>query len=237
MTVPIHGGEVQTAANRDSIDPPGRDTQGEKAPWTNSRTRPANGKTRNRGKGDRRGRSKAKRGRGQADGYLASANLAEEPGEQPEEKPNSQFASPFTASYLDYMDGNNRRGRYGGMNRLDYFIGGLVAGVILAIAAAFAIQLESTVMLALFTLASICARLWLASERCVNLGLDGLWCLALLVPCVGVLLGVVLVIGPEGYADHRKMDRTGYIIVVAYLFFLLAAAFFIAAVVLAGSMR
>ena len=232
MTVPMQSGGPQSADSIDSApkQPGSHTASSANAHGTESRS-PAGKTSRKRARSNRS--SRGQRG-GQTDGYLASANLAEEPGEEEEQKPQSQFASPFTASYLDYMDGNNRRGNYGGMNRLDYFIGGLTAGVFIAIAVVFAIHMESTIMLGLFMLASVCAQLWLGSERCMNLGLDGPWCLALLIPCIGPIFGIVLSIAPEGYADHKKMDTTGYILLVVFLFGIPAIGLFIAAASIAA---
>lgn len=230
MTVPIQQAEVHTESNMGAVSTTdaGSDGKGTRLEPRPPRSR----KVRTQAKADRR----KKRSLAANDDYLASAAIKELPQKGKSSKP--RFASPYKSSYLDYMDGSNRRGNYGGMARLEYFMGGMIAGTVGSVFTALAFHIESVIMLAMFVLAGMCAKLWLASERCVNLGLDGYWCFALLIPILGLLFAIVLAIGPEGYAEHRKLDRTAYAIVVAYLFGGAALTFFaIAFAVMQGLLR
>ena len=55
--------------------------------------------------------------------------------------------------------------------------------------------------------------------RLKNIGMNTLWCLAMLVPILNILLGFRCLAMQEGYADIKKLDVTGKVITVIILGF------------------
>ena len=107
------------------------------------------------------------------------------------------------------------QGRYGGMNRLTYFLSyiGLsiasnVLQFVLVLAAPDLAPLALVVMIASFGVL-----IYLIVQRLKNLGYSGLWALALVVPLLNLLLVIRCLAAPEGYADHKTLDTAGKVIV------------------------
>ncbi|MCW0217276.1 MAG: hypothetical protein OJI67_03035, partial [Prosthecobacter sp.] len=64
----------------------------------------------------------------------------------------------------------------------------------------------------LFTVAIVLIPPLFAQSRLKNIGMNPLWCLIMLIPIVGVLIHLRCLILPEGFADTKKMDTAGKVI-------------------------
>ena len=116
------------------------------------------------------------------------------------------------------------RDSYGGIGRLAYFgLTMLIAIVYQAFAGA--IRLFVQVEFGVFAILPILviyvgALMYLVALRNINMGFSPWWCIGIIIPLLNILVGVRCLICPEGYADHKKLDRPA-IIVLSVLFSLL----------------
>jgi uncharacterized membrane protein YhaH (DUF805 family) len=92
---------------------------------------------------------------------------------------------------------------YGGIGRLAYvgysFLAGVATNVLGMVAGAIGAGNEL---------------LGPAVQRLKNMGYSGWWSLLLFVPLVNILVGLRCLICPVGYADTKRLDRTGTILTV-----------------------
>ncbi|MEY3896392.1 MAG: hypothetical protein RLZZ214_1912, partial [Verrucomicrobiota bacterium] len=69
---------------------------------------------------------------------------------------------------------------------------------------------------------------WL--KRLANLGMSGMWSLALLVPGLNLWVAYRCFVCPPGYADHKTLDRPGVVLAVVFWLIILAVASILAAI-------
>jgi uncharacterized membrane protein YhaH (DUF805 family) len=115
---------------------------------------------------------------------------------------------------------------YGGIGRLAYvgysFLAGIVFNVVGAVAAGTEVG-PAVVVLAI--IASIGLTVFITVQRLKNMGYSGWWSLLIFVPLANLLVGLRCLICPVGYADTKRLDRTGkiltWIVVCLFLLFVL----------------
>jgi len=97
------------------------------------------------------------------------------------------------------------KGTYPGIGRLHYFLLSLGANI-LSVLLNLALPL-------LGTLIALIAGFFIVISRLRNLGYNPWLSLLMLVPLANLWLSVVCIACPEGYADHKKYDTPGKVIV------------------------
>ena len=99
---------------------------------------------------------------------------------------------------------------YPGIGRLGYFLGSLGINVLSALVTTAGIPLVGPLL-------AIALMFSLTISRLHNIGMSGAWSLLLLVPVANLLLSVRCLIGPAGYAQTKKLDTAGKVILAIIL--------------------
>lgn len=76
--------------------------------------------------------------------------------------------------------------------------------------------------------------IWITLRRFTNLGMSPWWFLGQFVPILNLWLGYRTVACPAGYAWHKKLDLTGWLLAFLYWFFLIAIAASVILLILAA---
>lgn len=144
--------------------------------------------------------------------------------------PTPAAADPYTTPAAHPAQlGLDEPRHYGGIGRLAYFVRNLllVVGIVIAamLGAAFSKNPTSLILIGAIVLCLI-FYIRFAVQRIRNIGASAWWLLLMLVPLANNLLGIALVACPEGFAQHKKLDTTGIVLVVIFggLFLLSFAA-------------
>ena len=146
--------------------------------------------------------------------------------------PVSEY-NPFAAPDSFGHATENFQGRtYGGIRRLPYFVYSLLINIV-STALQFAMAAgDISGLVLVVSLAGAVFGIWIAVQRLINVGLSGWWVLGLIVPILNIWVAVQCIAAPEGYAQHKKLDTAGKVIIGLFL----GAIFLvIAMLVLAGS--
>jgi uncharacterized membrane protein YhaH (DUF805 family) len=98
---------------------------------------------------------------------------------------------------------------YGGIGRAQYFgfsfLNVIVGGIL------------NVVIFPVGSLIIIPVGLYIIVNRLKNVGYSGWLCLLIFVPLVNLWFWFICIVAPEGYADHKKLDTAGKIIVCVFL--------------------
>jgi hypothetical protein len=109
---------------------------------------------------------------------------------------------------------------YGGIGRLAYvgysFLAGVATNVLGMVAGAIGAgnELLGPAVFAIALIAAVGLTIFITVQRLKNMGYSGWWSLLLFVPLVNILVGLRCLICPVGYADTKRLDRTGTILTV-----------------------
>ena len=105
-----------------------------------------------------------------------------------------------------------RERSYGGIRRLAYVACLVVIGMVVAWVDSVT---RPGLLQLLGLLVALAAGLYLLVLRFRNQGATGWWALAALVPLVNFYVCIRALAYPEGYADHRKLDRAAKVVVLS----------------------
>ncbi|GAB6164653.1 hypothetical protein JCM19992_06530 [Thermostilla marina] len=132
------------------------------------------------------------------------------PPKAPKPKPTNLYAPPRTRSYQERA----RRRSYGGMGRLQYFLAGLGASFGIGFVGGLAGSMMENPAPAILgaQILAVLVQLVLASQRLQNIGWSPGFAFLLLVPVANFVIGMCLLILPEGYADTKRLDTAGKIV-------------------------
>ncbi|MFD2255632.1 GYF domain-containing protein [Luteolibacter algae] len=130
-------------------------------------------------------------------------------------------------------------GRWPGVSRSVFFFMSYIFPVIWLVALSFVSQqLAGSVAadqlglgVAVLSFLPIIVSLIALLKRFQNLAMTRLWFLGLFIPLLNIWLGYRLLVCPEGYADHKKLDTIGWILAILYwgsFLLAIAAAIFVA---------
>lgn len=143
---------------------------------------------------------------------------------QATEAVHNPYAAPLAAPMAppEKPDGMaNFKGNYGGIGRGVYIGGQFLIFSLLALLGSAATNSSNSGDI-LFTVAIVLIPPLFAQSRLKNIGMNPLWCLIMLIPIVGVLIHLRCLILPEGFADTKKMDTAGKVIMGILVALLLA---------------
>ncbi len=128
--------------------------------------------------------------------------------------PSVAIENPKKATYSN--------GYYGGIGRLAYFGYTFLAALIYQVAIFGLVGLtgggEGAVLLFLpLLLIYLGALMFIVAQRMINCGYSPWWCIGIIVPLVNILVGARALCCPEGYADHKKLDTPGKVLIGLFL--------------------
>jgi uncharacterized membrane protein YhaH (DUF805 family) len=137
---------------------------------------------------------------------------------------DNPYQSPLTDVIALPVDEPLRE--YGGIGRLAYvgysFLAGLAANVLGTIASGTELGPAAAGIL---LIAAIGLTIFITVQRLKNMGYSGWWSLLIFVPLANILVGLRCLICPVGYADTKRLDRTGkiltWIVIGLFLLFVL----------------
>lgn len=115
---------------------------------------------------------------------------------------------------------------YGGIGRLAYVGYSFLAGVAVNVLATIAGGTElGPAAAGIVFIAAIGLTVFITVQRLKNMGYRGWWSLLIFVPLANILVGLRCLICPVGYADTKRLDRTGkiltWIVIGLFLLFVL----------------
>lgn len=119
------------------------------------------------------------------------------------------------------------RKRYGGLDRLLYFINNLVLAFLVMLCVVFAFTQVSLLALIIAAVILPVGQLFLMWFRIKNIGWSPWYSLLAIIPLLGAIVSLLAIALPEGFADSRKLDTAAIVIfslVAAFLLFSLAVA-------------
>jgi uncharacterized membrane protein YhaH (DUF805 family) len=101
-------------------------------------------------------------------------------------------------------------GDYPGLGRLEYFLYSIGLGI--ANMALSVLLMDSPLALVVL-LAAVGIAVWIIVQRLQNVGMNGWWTLAFVVPFLNIYIGLVCVAFPPGYQAHKTFDTAARVLI------------------------
>ena len=109
-------------------------------------------------------------------------------------------------------------GDYPGLDRLQYFLYSLGVGIVNMV---LSVVLMDSPLSMVILLAAIGASVWIIVQRLQNVGMNGWWTLAFIVPFLNIYIGLVCLAFPPGYKTHKTFDTAAKVLMGLFIGFIL----------------
>lgn len=109
-------------------------------------------------------------------------------------------------------------GEYPGLDRLQYFLYSMGIGIANMV---LTMMLMDSPLSMVVMLAAIGASVWIIVQRLHNVGMNGWWTLAFIVPLLNIYVGLVCLAFPPGYKTHRTFDTAAKVLIGLFIAFML----------------
>jgi len=77
--------------------------------------------------------------------------------------------------------------------------------------------------LAIGGLVGMAGSIWVMVQRLNNAGYSGWWCIGSFIPLLNIFVAFLMLVAPEGYADHKTLDTSGKVVCGLFIGFMILA--------------